>query len=62
MTGRIVEANYLGTTTEYQIAIDGPMEFVLVARSASETAGRIPFSVDMPVSVDLPPEAVQLVE
>jgi putative spermidine/putrescine transport system ATP-binding protein len=62
MTGRIVAANYLGTATEFQIAIDGQMEFVLVARRASETAAHAAFSVGMPVSIDLPPEAVQLVE
>ena len=62
MTGRIVEVNYLGATTEYQIAVDGQMDFILVARSASSTVGYVPFSVDMPVSVGLCPEAVHLVE
>jgi ABC-type Fe3+/spermidine/putrescine transport system ATPase subunit len=63
MTGRIVEANYLGATTEYQIAIDGEEEFLLVARSApSATTDPLPFTVDTPVSVSLPAEAVHLVE
>ena len=62
MTGRIVEVNYLGATTEYQIAIDGGENFVLVAHSASTTTDLLPFTVDTPVSVRLPAEAVHFVE
>jgi putative spermidine/putrescine transport system ATP-binding protein len=59
VTGRIVEANYLGATMEYQVAIDGPEGLVLVARCASTHA---PFGVNARVNVAIPPEAVHLIQ
>jgi spermidine/putrescine ABC transporter ATP-binding subunit len=59
VTGRIVEANYLGATMEYQVAIDGPEGLVLVARCAST---HVPFGVNAPVNVAIPAEAVHLIQ
>jgi putative spermidine/putrescine transport system ATP-binding protein len=59
VTGRIVEANYLGATMEYQVAIDGLRGLVLVARSAS---AHPPFGVDTQVSVRMPAEAVHFIQ
>jgi putative spermidine/putrescine transport system ATP-binding protein len=59
VTGRIVEANYLGATMEYQVAIDGPEGLVLVARCAST---HVPFGVNARVNVAIPAEAVHLIQ
>jgi len=59
VTGRIVEANYLGATMEYQVAIDGPEGLVLVARTAST---HLPFGVNAQVIMGMPPEAVHLIQ